>query len=386
VRLEGVELLRVDLALRRPLGTSAGTHLERPVLYVRVVTDQGDGWGECGALAQGTAVDPALGSVWRSLAGGGVGRLVGAAAARGGELPAASSVAALYDDDPPGRLSAGAVEMAVLDAELRVAGTSLAARLGVPGCDVAVGAVVGIPTGRDLGALGDAVDAEVAAGTPRVRLKIEPGWDLGPVRSVRERHPALVLQADANGSYRLGTDGEDDAGRLGALDPFGLACVEQPLPAADLAALARLADLLDTPVCLDESLTSLRRLQDALRSGACEVACLKPSRLGGLLAARRAQRACVDAGVPAFVGGFFESGLGRSANLALAGLGGFTLPSDLSEPGRYLVEDPCGYPEVREGRLVASAAPGVGPAPAPGALGRLTRERAWFPASTPPSR
>jgi len=386
VKLAGFELVRVELGLQRPLATSAGTHLERPVLYVRVVTDEGEGWGECGALAHGTAVDPTLELVWRSLAHGGVERVTRAASARGGELPPASGVLALFNADPVGRFAAAAVEMAVLDAELRAAGTPLTARLGARRGEVAVGAVVGIPVGRDLGALADAVDAEVAAKSARVRLKIEPGWDFWPVRSVRERHPDLALQADANGAYRLGTDGDDDAGRLAALDPFGLACVEQPLPAPDLGALAHLAGLLTTPVGLDESLTSLRRLDDALRYGACGVACLKPARLGGLFAARRGQQACADAGVPAFVGGLFESGLGRSANLAVSGLGGFILPGDLSDPGGYLIEDPCGYPEVHEGRAVPPGAPGVGPAPSAGALVRLATERAWFPASERPSQ
>ncbi len=386
MRLAGVEVVRVALRLQRPLGTSAGTHLERPVLYVRVVTDEGEGWGECGALAGGTAVDPALDVVWRSLARDGVERLVRAARARAGALPPASGVLALFNADPVGRLAAAVIEMAVLDAELRAARRPLGSRLGARGGEVAVGSVVGIPAGRDLGALADAVDAEVAAKSARVRLKIEPGWDFWPVRSVRERHPDLALQVDANGAYRLGTDGDDDAGRLAALDPFGLTCVEQPLPAPDLGALAQLARLLTTPVGLDESLTSLRRVDDALRYGACGVACLKPARLGGLLAARRAQRACADAGVPAFVGGLFESGHGRSANLALSGLDGFTLPGDLRDPGGYLVEDPCGYPEVHEGRAVAPGVPGVGPAPSAGALARHTTERAWFPVPGRPPR
>jgi len=379
VRLEGIELVRVDLALRRPVATSVGTHRERPVVYARVVTDRAEGWGECGALPGGTAVDPPLAAVWQALVGDGVLRLQRAATARGGELPAASGIAQLFNADPVGRLTAATLEMAVLDAELREAGISLAGRLGARRPEVVVGAVVGIPAGHQLGPLLDEVDAAVGAGAARVRVKIEPGWDFWPVCSVRERHPDLLLQADANGAYRLTSAGEDDARRLAALDPFGLACVEQPLPAGDLPALAELARLLLTPVALDESLTSLRRLNDALRDGACEVACLKPARLGGVFAARRAQEACAEAGVPAFVGGLFESGLGRSANAALATLPGFTLPGDLSAPSGYLVEDPCGYGTVHAGRLALADTPGVGPLAAAAALDRLAGERAWFP-------
>jgi O-succinylbenzoate synthase len=375
-----VELRRVGLALRRGVRTAAGTHGLRPVMYVRVVTDQTEGWGECGALLGGTAADPSVDLVYESLVGGGVARLLTAAAARHGAVPEAVEVARLYNTDAVGKMSAAAIEMAVLDAELRSAGTPLATRLGAALRPVAVGAVAGIPAGHRLGALVDAVDALVDQGYARVRLKIEPGWDFWPVKSVRERHPSLALQADANGGYQMGADGEDGAERLVALDPFELACIEQPLAPSDLPGHAELAKRLETPICLDESLTSLRRLADAIRSGACAVACLKPARLGGLFAARRAEIMCVEAGVPAFVGGFFESGLARSANASLAARGGFSLAGDLSDPGGYLVCDPCGYPEVRGGSVIPSAEPGVGPHPSAAAIEDLTEGCSWFSA------
>ena len=122
---------------------------------------------------------------------------------------------------------------------------------------------------------------------------------------MRADHPDLVLQVDANGSY-----GMDDAEQVERLAAFGVLCIEQPLPPADLVAQAEFARRMPVPVCLDESLSSPRRVLDALRNGACRVACLKPGRLGGLRAARLAHAACADAGVPVFVGGFFEAGPG----------------------------------------------------------------------------
>lgn len=380
MRLVGVELRRVDLAFRHPVGTARGTHRLRPVLYVRVAADGAEGWGECGALAGGTAVDPSLPEVWRALAGGAAARLVAAARARGGELPDAAQVARLFDTTPAGRMAAAVLEMAVLDAELRLAGMPLWSRLGAGGGPVPAGAVLGIPADRDVGGLVARAGALAGRGFRRLRVKIEPGWDVAPLRALREGLPGVALQADANGAYRADAAPGDPAAaeRLAALDELGLDCVEQPLPPADLPALATLADRLATPVCLDESLTSLRRVHDALRYGACEVACLKPARLGGLLAARRAVGACREAGVPAFVGGFFDTGLARSAHAALAGLPGFTLAGDLSDPGDYLDRDPCGYPPVAGGTVRPPAGPGVGPAPDPAVLADHTGEVAWF--------
>jgi o-succinylbenzoate synthase len=407
VKYEGLELWRLGLTLRRPVGTSVGTHVARPVVLVRVIADGTDGWGECGALADGTSVDPPLDAVWRALVGRGADRLATAARARDGELPPAAVVAHLFDATPTSRMAAAALEMAVLDVELRAAGQSLADRLGIPAdvqaAGVASGAVVGIPPDRDVGALVDDVGRLVDGGFARVRLKIEPGWDVAPVAAVRRAFPTLSLAVDANGAYRLpagsgeGAAGRtagpptvagppaagqgatvdrpagpgaplDDARRLAALDELDVACIEQPLPPGDLPGHAELAGQLATPVALDESLTSVRRVDDAIRYGACEVACLKPARLGGLLAARRAVERCRAAGVPAFVGGFFETGLGRTANAVLAAVPGFTVPGDLSDPAAYLVGNPVPYVPTAGDRITLPTAPGVGVRPDPTAL------------------
>jgi O-succinylbenzoate synthase len=125
-------------------------------------------------------------------------------------------------------------------------------------------------------------------------------------------------------------------------------------------------------------------VRDALRYGSCAVACLKPARLGGLRAARAAHAACAAAGVPVFIGGFFEAGLGRASNLALAArlsmdAAGFVC--DLDEPADYLETDPCGYPPVLDGWVRVPDEPGVGHAPDQGILDRLEARRRWFPAT-----
>lgn len=419
MRLRLVELYRVDLAFCSPVTTAAGAHTRRPVAFVRVVAHEAEGWGECAALAEGTSVDPAFDAVLGALEESGVGRLLAAVAARDGELPPASQVPALFGSGPVARFVAATLEMAVLDAELRASGEPLWARLGVEEAvataGVPVGHLVGIPKDRSVDALVARVDVLVrSASTARVRVKIEPGWDTEPLRALRDAFPSLALQADANGSYRWevagagggrdggerdgggrdggGRDGGDrdgggrdgggrdggldDARRLAELDGLGLSCIEQPLPPADLAALAQLAARLDTPVALDESLTSLGRVRDALRYGACGVACLKPARLGGLLRAKTAVNACRESGAGAFVGGFFESGFARAANAALAGLAGFTLPGDLSDPAEYLAdpERVAVYPGL-DGALVRPfGGPGVAPPPSPA---RADLVRSW---------
>jgi O-succinylbenzoate synthase len=383
LRLDGVELVRVEVPFRNGIGTAAGVHHTRALLFVRVVTDEAEGWGECAALAEGTAVDPPLDEVERRAADRAAGRLQSAAAARHGRLPSAAEMPQLFGTSPADRMLAAAFEMAVSDAELRAEGRSLGEALGTgPGFEaLPVGAVAGIPPDRDLGALCREVGAAVQCGAARVRLKIEPGWDVQPVRAVRTAHPDLTLQVDANGSYRAGPD---DVGTLSRLADYGVLCIEQPLPPSNLIALAQLAEKLPLPVCLDESLSSPQRVRDALRNGACAIACLKPGRLGGLRATRVAHAACAAAGVPVFVGGFFEAGLGRAANLALAARlsqDAVGLVSDVSAPSEYLTLDPCGYPDVTDGWVRVPRDPGVGRPPDEGVLARLGARRRWFPAT-----
>ena len=390
MRLRFLELYRVELAFSSAVVTAAGTHRRRPVAFVRVVTEEAEGWGECAALSEGTCVDPPWHAVLAALEGSGVGRILAATAARAGELPPASLVPALFGSGPVAHVVAATLEMAVLDAELRASGEALWRRLGVDeavaSAGVPVGHLVGIPEDRSIDTLTERVGDLVRSGsTARVRVKIEPGWDTEPLRALRDAFPSLVLQADANASYRwdaaAGTGGRrvgglDDAARLAELDGLGITCIEQPLPGGDLVALAQLAARLGTPLALDESLTSLGRVRDALRYGACGVACLKPARLGGLLRARTVVELCRESGAGAFVGGFFETGFARSANAALAALPGFTLPGDLSDPSDYLARATrvAGYPGLSGALVHPFDGSGIAPAPS---LGSLERVRRW---------
>jgi O-succinylbenzoate synthase len=175
----------------------------------------------------------------------------------------------------------------------------------------------------------------LAAGYRKVKIKIEPGRDLAFLRAAREAlGPGAQLMADANSAYTLA-----DADRLQALDELGLMMIEQPLAWDDLVRHAELQRRLRTPICLDESITSLDRAQDMVTLGSGRVVNVKPGRVGGFAASLAIHDFCRGHGVPVWCGGMLESGVGRAYNVALASLPGFVLPGDVSPSARYWDRD-----------------------------------------------
>src|SRR5262249_6545191 len=148
-----------------------------------------------------------------------------------------------------------------------------------------------------LGELLDRVGAAVAAGFRRVKLKCRPGWDLPMVRAVRQAFPTTGFHIDCNSGYGLG-----DAPLFRALAEFGLAMYEQPLAHDDLLDHAALQQQVQTPICLDESITSVDKARKALAIGACRYVNIKPGRVGGLTNAVAIHDLCQRRGVPCWVG------------------------------------------------------------------------------------
>jgi o-succinylbenzoate synthase len=326
-----------------------GTETHRSVLLVEAIGPNAHGWGECVAEAEPTYsseyTDGAIEVITRFL----VPRLRG-------RRVASSELGSLFASIKGHPMAKGGIEAAVLDAECRRDGQSLAARLGATVDRVPSGVAVGMQ--ESTGELLDAVARYVDEGYVRVKLKIAPGHDVDAVAAVRNAHPTLALQVDANGSYCV-----DDLEHLRQLDAFGLLLIEQPLADDDFDGHAFLGQHLATPICLDETITSARIAEHAIAVGACGVVNIKPGRVGGFHEAVRIHDVCVRTNTPAWCGGMLESGIGRAANLALAALPGFTLPGDLSASARYFHRDVTDAFTLDNGHLRVPTGPGIGVSP-----------------------
>jgi len=346
VKLNSVELHRIKLSLVAPFETSFGVQTERDVLLLKAITDAGEGWGECVAGEEPTYSSEYVEGAQEVLIRHLIPRLLNR------EISLAD-VARILRPIHGHNMAKAALEMAMLDAELRADGKSFGQFFGATRTAVDCGVSVGIHS--SIPELLQTVGGYLDAGYLRIKLKIKPGWDVEPVRAVRERFGDVPLQVDANTAYSLA-----DAKHLAELDRFDLLLIEQPLPEEEVLAHAKLARNVKTPICLDESITSAQAAADAIELGACQVINIKPGRVGGYLEGRKIHDVCVERGIPVWMGGMLETGIGRAGNVAMAAMPGFTLPGDTSASDRYYHRDITEPFVLKDGRLKVPTRPGLG--------------------------
>jgi O-succinylbenzoate synthase len=138
--------------------------------------------------------------------------------------------------------------------------------------------------------------------------------------------------------------------------------IEQPLDYDDVYDHARLQARVSTPICLDESIRSVRVAEQAIDAGACRIINIKPGRVGGHAESIRLHDLCAARGIPVWHGGMLESGIGRAHNIHLSTLPNFSLPGDVAASKRYynpdLIEPAI---EVRpDGTIPVPEGPGIG--------------------------
>jgi O-succinylbenzoate synthase len=348
MKIANVELRIIHLPLVRPFRTSFGTQIDREILMLKVTTTEGViGWSECVAMSE-----PLYSSEYLAECMDVIKRFFLPALFQKGEFKAEeiSEILRPFLGHP---MAKAAVETACLGAvKTKVE------------CGVSVGIAPSIEQ------LIEEVTSYVEAGYRRIKLKIEPGWDIIPVGKIRELFPSIPLQVDANQAYSR-TDGP----HLAQLDPFNLLLIEQPLDEHDILGHAELAKVTKTPICLDESIISLQSAKDAIAMGATTVINIKPGRASGYLESKRIHDFCLSKKIPVWCGGMLETGIGRSANLALAALPGFTLPGDTSASSRYYKRDITNPFIMNDGYLEVPNTEGIGVEPDLDFLESLTKHK-----------
>ncbi len=250
-------------------------------------------------------------------------------------------------------MAKASLEMLLWDYHGRASGMPLAKMMGESKGYADVGVSIGMSdTDSMVGTVGESVDK----GYRRIKVKIERGREYEILSAVRNAYPGIALSADANTDYTL-----KDVELLKRIDRFNLEYIEQPLGHDDLLDHSKLAKELSTPLCLDESINSSHRAEQAFEIGACKVINIKPGRVSGLTESLGIASVCSRFGGHCWVGGMLETGIGRSYNIALASTKLIDYPGDTSPNERYFSRDLVKNPfHMRDGRIEPNTGPGTG--------------------------
>ena len=367
MRPEEIEIRQIRMRLRHPFETSFGVTEERHVVLLSARCGDRVGYGEVTAAEGPFFSHESYQTAWHVLSDFVIPWFLGSDLASPSQFP--KLVASIRGHS----MAKAGMENALWDLAAKVEGVPLWRMLGGRRDEIACGVSIGIESSPEV--LFRKIEDAVAEGYRRIKIKIRPGWDVRVVDRIRSRWPDLPLMADANSAYTL-----EDAPRLRELDAFGLMMLEQPLHWEDLIDHAALQTELATPICLDESIHSADDARKAHQIGACRIVNVKLGRLGGHTGARAVHDCCQERGIPVWCGGMLETGIGRAHNVALSGLGNFSLPGDVAASRRYWEEDIVD-PEIEvtpRGTIFQSEAPGIGYRVREDLVDRLTERHRRF--------
>jgi len=348
MKIDRITLDHVRVPLVEPFKISNGVIAEKDAIIVGVHIGGIVGYGESSPMSGSFYSEETPESTWDCLTKELIPLLLRETTS------SIESVNALLDTVPGNAFAKAGLETPFWDLEAQRQNVPLWKLLGADRISVESGLAVGIyPTIRELLL---AIERCLVEGYKRLKIKIQPGWDLKPLTEVRGEFGAIPLMVDANGAYT-----RESLPHLKSLDDFDLMMVEQPLPKKDLEGHAELQASLQTPVCLDESAEDISTVRKAIAMKSCKIVNIKIQRVGGLHQARAIHDLCAESQIPVWGGTMPELGIGGAQTLHLAALKNFTFPTDVQSSKRWFVDDVVEpLLEVNDGIFTLPTSPGNG--------------------------
>lgn len=326
MKIEAIELRELHTNLRFRFQTSFGEEQFLRKIILVLHTDGVEGYGECTAHNFPGYSYETVDTAWDCLEQHIIPHVVG----KSFETPAQLLHELRFIRGH--NMAVATLESAFWDAQAKIANMPLWVLLGGENLEIPVGASLGIQ--HSVEETVEIAQRHKEEGYRRLKFKIKPGWDVAPLRAVRDALPDMPLTVDANSAYTL-----TSARVFQDLDELGLDYIEQPLAYDDLTDHTQLQKLLATPICLDESIHSPEDARKGLAGDAGRVINVKMGRVRGHRQARRVHEVAQSFAAPVWCGGMMELGIGRAHNLHLSSLAGFTLPGDTSSASRYWEKD-----------------------------------------------
>lgn len=323
-KLEEANVLRFRLPLKSPFETSFGSIDHREILICEILGEGLRGYGECVA-----DTDPLYSYETVFTCGQILQRYL---------IPSLRKVESIDDylnansSIRGHHMARATVEAALWDLLAKSKNKPLHRLWGSTETKIPCGVSVGLQ--KDNNALLENIRAYLKDGYRRIKIKIKPKRDYDLLDAIRKEFPKIPLMADANAAYSI-----SDLPLLKSLEGFQLMMIEQPLHFEDLYEHSVLQAKLQTPICLDESIVSLRSAEAAIEMKSCRIINIKTGRVGGHTASIGIHNYAMKNDIPVWCGGMLETGIGRAHNLALASLPNFKLPGDTSASNRYWDRD-----------------------------------------------
>jgi len=325
--IDQVRLRRVRVPLHEPFRISSGSVAVKESIIIELHGEGLVAYGEASPMSGSFYSNETPDSTWTALATD----LIPDLLARDVPGPVGySEVLNSYGKEPFARAG---IEGAVWHFSALRMKTSIRSLFGMRSKPVRSGLAIGLYD--TLTELRHAIAKYLPLGYQRLKIKIQPGWDIAPLEMVRKYYPGVPLMVDANASYALADHHEV----LMALDRFDLIMIEQPLAKNAFDNMAELQRTIRTPICADESAETMEDLEEIILKQSASIINIKVQRVGGLWNARKMHDRAREAGLRLWLGTMPELGIASAQALQIASLPDFRYPTDIEASSRWFVDD-----------------------------------------------
>jgi o-succinylbenzoate synthase len=350
MKIKKVELTHVRLPLNEPFEISSGVILEKDCIIIKLFTDEFVGIGESSPMPAPFYSSETIGTCMHILSDFIIPQLLGR------NIDSIEDADTVFSNIRGNNFAKAGVETALWDLLSKHAGKPLFEFIGGEKREIPWKISIGIKPSID--ELLASVESFLEyGGCKGIKIKIKKGWDIEPIRKIREKFGDIDLTVDANSSYTI-----EDAKIFEEIDNYKLTQIEQPLHYMDLYDHYVLQNRIETPICLDESIESPTSCKNALDIGSCRIINIKIQRVGGIKNAIAIHDMCRSKGIPVWIGQMPESGVGSFFGLALCSLDNVQYASDIAPSVAYFKEDiiNSGIQMDKHGNLLLSNEIGFG--------------------------